>query len=187
MASIIGTISEYTPKYTVIKAAQKYEIRNYPGMILAQTPYDGDDGTSFRTLAKYIFGGNAKKEKMAMTAPVTIAPKSEKIEMTAPVLTGPRCMSFVMPPEYTLETLPTPLDDKVTLTKVDDETLAVIQFSGWAKKELVENKTKELLSALAADGIEPLPNTTPRLAQYNPPWTLPMFRRNEVMMPVPSS
>jgi DNA gyrase inhibitor GyrI len=85
-----------------------------------------------------------------------------------------------MPSEYTIETLPKPNNPKVTLRKVSSKRYAVHQFSWLAGAEKVAKKTAELQKWLQEKGIEP--KGEPILARYNPPWTLPFLRRNEVML-----
>ena len=182
------------PKYEVLEVAGDFELRAYNPMIVAETIVDGsmDDASSqgFRRIAGYIFGDNTSKageiEKVNMTAPVTIQPKAEKISMTAPVTLkeekGSWRIHFVMPSEYTMDTLPTPDEANVTLREVPAQKFAVITFSGFAGEEKVALKTQMLLQWLAEKGIRQ--QGKPQLARYNPPWTLPFFRRNEVMIAI---
>ena len=126
-------------EYTVLKKEKGYEIRNYPSHIVAQTTVGGSYGESmnrgFGIVAGYIFGGNTRKESIAMTAPVLVDAPSEKIAMTAPVLVskegGSRTVSFGMPKSYTLSTLPTPTDSRVKLAQVPERKVAVLKFAGY--------------------------------------------------------
>jgi hypothetical protein len=188
------TMATEVPKYNVIETAGDYELRAYAPMVVAETLVDGslDDASSagFKRIADYIFGNNTSRagnsEKISMTAPVTMAPKakSEKISMTAPVTMqqkeGQWRMYFVMPSQYTLDTLPTPNNPAVTLREVPASRVAVVRFSGLAGDEKTAKKTAELLAWLKTKQITPLGN--PELARYNPPWTLPFLRRNEVLV-----
>ena len=128
--------------YTVLEKKDDYEIREYEAHILAQTTttgsYDQSMNSGFRIIASYIFGGNTKKESIAMTTPVITeitrkSPLSEKIAMTVPVLTtisgDSKTMSFVMPSNYTLATLPTPNDSCIKLIEVPLERKAALRFS----------------------------------------------------------
>jgi hypothetical protein len=149
---------------------------------------DKASSAGFRLIADYIFGNNTsrtgEKEKISMTAPVTMEPKSEKISVTAPVSMkqtgGQWRVHFVMPGQYTLETLPKPHNPMVTLREVPASNYAVIRFSGFAGEDKVAKKTAELIAWLDSKGITP--TGKPELARYNPPWTLPFLRRNEVMV-----
>jgi hypothetical protein len=181
------------PAYTVMEQSDDFELRRYDPMIVAETLVAGsmDDasGSGFRLIADYIFGNNTVRNggngKISMTAPVTMAAQSEEISMTAPVSmersAGKWRVHFVMPSEYTLDTLPRPNNPAVRLREIPATNYAVIRFSGFAGEKKVAAKTAELKAWLEGRGIEPLGN--PELARYNPPWTLPFFRRNEVMIP----
>ncbi len=188
------------PKYSVVEKSGSFELRAYVPMVVAETLVDGDldDASSagFRCIADYIVGNNTARaggsEKISMTAPVNMAPKSEKISMTAPVgmqaktenagldNTNQWRMYFVMPSQYTLETLPTPNNPAVTLRAIPVSRMAVLRFSGLAGEEKTAKKTAELLAWLKSKQISPIGE--PELARYNPPWTLPFLRRNEVMV-----
>ncbi len=106
--------------------------------------------------------------------------------MTAPVLKEKEgessIISFVMPPGSTLETLPKPKNPAVTLRAVAPHMVAVITFSGYSTEDIIAEKTAILLNALQRDGLAV--RSVPRIALYNPPWTPPFMRRNEVMVDV---
>lgn len=180
------------PKYTVIEKSEAFELRAYEPKIIAETLVPGSmdkaSSAGFRLIADYIFGNNTSpagdNEKISMTAPVTMEPQSEKISMTAPVSMeqtgGLWRVHFVMPGQYTLDTLPKPNNPAVTLREVPSSNYAVIRFSGFAGEDKVADKTADLMTWLDSKGITPI--GTPELARYNPPWTLPFLRRNEVMV-----
>jgi len=181
------------PAYTVTEQSGNFELRRYDSMIVAETLVSGSmndaSGSGFRLIADYIFGNNSVRNggngKISMTAPVTVAAQSEEISMTAPVSmersAGKWRVHFVMPSEYTLSTLPTPNNPAVILREIPATNYAMIRFSGLAGENKVAAKTAELKVWLEGRGIEPLGK--PKLARYNPPWTLPFLRRNEVMIP----
>lgn len=180
------------PKYTLIEASGEFELRAYSPKIVAETLVSGsmDNASSagFRLIADFIFGNNTAatggNEKISMTTPVTMEPKSEKISMTTPVTMeqaqGQWRVHFVMPSEYTFETLPKPNNPAVTVREVPASNYAVIRFSGLAGEDKTAAKTADLLAWLKSRGIAPIGK--PELARYNPPWTLPFLRRNEVMV-----
>ncbi|WP_396926938.1 SOUL family heme-binding protein [Mycolicibacterium sp.] len=178
------------PAFTVERKIGGVEIRRYGPRIAAETTIDADEEAArnqgFRVLARYIFGANSGSTKIAMTAPVA-QQSSEKIAMTAPVATqrtpsGEWVIRFFMPSKYTLETLPTPNDSRVRLVTVPGETVAVLRFNGSIGPEAVNARTSELLKALYRNEIE---TTGEPLAWfYDPPWTLPCRRRNEVVVGV---
>lgn len=180
------------PKYTVIENSGEFELRAYSPKIVAETLVSGSmdkaSSAGFRLIADYIFGNNTSRtgdnEKISMTAPVTMEPTSEKISMTAPVSMeqtgGQWRVHFVMPGQYTLETLPKPNNPLVTLREVPTSNYAVIRFSGFAGEDKVAKRAADLMTWLDSKGITPIGK--PELARYNPPWTLPFLRRNEVMV-----
>ena len=179
------------PKYTVLEKEPPFEVRVYAPMIVAEVQVEGDlDGASsqgFRLIAAYIFGQNQVSEKIAMTAPVTVVDqsvKNAKIAMTAPVgiesNAGKWVVSFVMPAEYTMETIPKPLNSQVQLRQIPAVKKAVISFSGFYNEQKVAEKTLELEQWMKSRNVRSA--GTPNFARYNPPWTLPFMRRNEVMI-----
>lgn len=189
------------PKYVLLEKSEPFELRAYAPRIVAEVKVDGDlDAASnqgFRLIAAYIFGKNQVSEKIAMTAPVGIESgdqsKSAKIAMTAPVtIEGPKSqdksnqnqwtVSFVMPAEYTLNTLPKPLDSQVKIREMPSERRAVITFSGFYNEDKVQEKTQALQDWIKARNMKSIGE--PQFARYNPPWTLPFMRRNEVMIQV---
>ncbi|MGZ8178863.1 SOUL family heme-binding protein [Williamsia sp. SKLECPSW1] len=180
------------PNHTTRRLTDSVEIRRYGPRIAAETTVQGADeeqarSDGFRRLAGYIFGGNQAGEKVAMTAPVSQgASKGQKIAMTAPVSTSSDddgwVIRFFMPSKWTMQTLPTPKDDRVHLVEVPDESVAAIRFTGSRSPEAVATKTKELLDALSANGVEM--TGEPVSWFYDPPWTLPFRRRNEVVVPI---
>ncbi|NTW58009.1 MAG: heme-binding protein [Nitrospirae bacterium] len=177
-------------KYTVIMKEGSYELRRYEPHIVAETVVDGDfdkaGNEGFRRLFKYISGENQKKQSLAMTAPVAQDAGPEKIAMTAPVSqerTGDRWrIAFVMPAEYTLDTLPQPVDPAVLLRQTPARRMAAVTYSGsWSKTRYEEQKA--LLEAfMQRQRLSPLGE--PVLARYNSPFTLWFLRRNEVLIPV---
>lgn len=176
-------------KYDVAEAKGDFEIRDYAPMIVAEVTVSGERDVAinqgFRLIADYIFGNNAPAEKLAMTAPV-IQQSSEKIAMTSPVIQqgsgNDWKVRFVMPANYTMETLPKPNNNEVKLHEIAGKRFAVIEFSGTASTENLSSHTTELNEFITSKNLKPL--ATPTFAFYNPPWTLPFLRRNEVMIEI---
>ncbi len=174
------------PSFTVERRIGDVEIRRYGSRIAAETTIDANEEAArnegFRRLARYIFGGNQGKTKIAMTAPV-VQERGQKIAMTAPVAAqrsgaGQWVIRFFMPSEHTLDTLPRPNDERVLLVTVPAERVAVLRFSGVASPEAVTARTEELLKSLRDNDIQP--SGEPLTWFYDPPWTIPFRRRNEV-------
>lgn len=177
------------PDYRTVESAGKLEIRDYGPMIVAETEATGEReraiGAGFRLIADYIFGNNSAAQKVAMTAPV-MQQAGEKIAMTAPVMQQGAgqtwLVRFVMPARYTMETLPSPRNPAVRLTAVPGKRFAVLRFSGLAGADSLKRHTEELESLVRARNLEV--RSAPVFAFYDPPWTLPFMRRNEVMVEV---
>jgi effector-binding domain-containing protein len=161
------------PRWQLLGKVGGVELRYYEPTIEARTTLGSNSETSagFQRLAGFIFGGNSNGQKIAMTAPV-----QETLVEDQPV------MSFTMPSAYSLEDLPAPDDERVSLTEVPGRTLAVVSFSGWATAAKIEKNTEALLRTLEEYSIEVV--SAPSLNQYNPPWTLPFMRRNEIVVEV---
>jgi hypothetical protein len=137
----------------------------------------------FRLIAGYIFGANRPNAKIAMTAPVQ-QQSAQAIAMTAPVTQQSGgdgwIVRFIMPTSWTLETLPAPNDSRITLRPVPAKRMLAIMFSGTASDSAIQAKTDELRKYAADRNLTTVGK--PLLAFYNPPWTLPIFRRNEIML-----
>jgi hypothetical protein len=176
-------------RYDVVEVRDNIEIRDYAPMIVAEAEVSGqrkdaiNDG--FRTIADYIFGNNAPKQNVAMTAPVIQQP-SEKIAMTAPVTQEGAGNSwkvrFVMPASYSMDTLPKPNNEAVKLEQIPGKRFAVIRFSGMAGEDSLKKHTDELNAFIKDKNLNALSSAT--YAFFNPPWTLPFLRRNEVMVEI---
>ena len=176
--------------YQVVKKEDRFEVRDYAPHILAETIVEGEmkeaGNKAFRRLFNYISGDNRSQDKIAMTAPVSQVPEGEKIEMTVPVgqqnVQGRWAVSFMMPASYTLETLPLPVDPKVSLRQVPARRLAAVRYSGtWSKKNYMRYM-QELESWINDEGLTIVGE--PLWARYNSPFTLWFLRRNEILIPV---
>lgn len=183
------------PRHTVEQAVNGLQIRRYDPRIAAETVVaDTEEGArnrGFRRLAGYIFGANHANFKIAMTAPVGQqrgqAGAGERIAMTAPVSQeagseGDWVIRFFMPAKWTLDTLPAPNDETVKLVTVPAETFAVLRFTGDRGPGAIASHTDELLRLL--DDTEFRQAGPPVAWFYDPPWTVPWLRRNEVAVPV---
>lgn len=175
--------------YTVAEAHGDIEIRDYPPLIVAEAQVAGERkeaiNKGFRLIADYIFGNNTAQQSVAMTAPVIQQP-AEKIAMTAPVLqegAGSSWMvRFVMPASYTLESLPKPNNEAVTLHEIPAKRFVVVRFSGMASDDNLKEHQDSLRSFIEAKKLHAVGEVM--YAFFNPPWTLPFLRRNEIMMEI---
>lgn len=177
-------MTDETP-YSVRQTIGDVELRDYPNTILATVRGRGDTG-AFGLLFRYITGANVSRATIPMTAPVVSARRaSENIPMTAPVVSDEERFSFVLPPSYTMDTAPVPLDPRVELEPIPPRRVAVIRFRGRAGNRQVRERAGILLRVLPQMGLEPLGN--PFLMRYNPPYTPGFLRRNEVGVEVSPS
>jgi len=178
------------PPYRVVARIDDVEVRGYGPRLAAEvTVEDRGDARAarskaFRRLAAYIFGGNRGKVDGAMTSPVAIERGPERIAMTSPVeaaaARGELTMRFFLPARLTLDTAPQPNDPDVRLRVVPAETMAVLRYRGFADD--TGARRADLLRAL--DGSPWRPTGAAAAMFYDPPWTIPLLRRNEVAVPV---
>ena len=185
------------PQFSSIEKSEAFELRAYAPQLVAEVKVEGDLDTAssqgFRLIAAFIFGQNQVSEKISMTAPVAIeTARSTKIAMTVPV--GIEAgkdsgkgvnlwvFSFVMPSEYTMATLPKPLNPLVTIRELPAQRRAAITFSGFYNEAKVLEKTKALEEWIKSKQWQAIGN--PQFARYNPPWSIPFMRRNEILITV---
>lgn len=163
-----------TPEYQVLATYGKVEVRRYPKMLVAKTAtsdnsFDRSGSNGFRTVANYIFGGNERNQKIAMTAPVVMN------------LGDTASMYFVMPKEYGKDDLPKPTSPNVEVTEVGSKVLAVLRFGGFSSDQSIKSHCEELGKTLSKQGIEPQSDFM--YMGYNAPWDV-INRRNEVAVEV---
>tara|TARA_B100000902_G_scaffold375184_1_gene404922 strand:- start:405 stop:992 length:588 start_codon:yes stop_codon:yes gene_type:complete len=166
----------YEPPFKLIEISNNIQIREYQNILIAITKkkstYNSATSSGFRTLANYIFGGNKEQVKMPMTAPVfTTIPGNESISI-----------SFVMPSKYSKNDLPKPVSKDIEFKNLELGMTAVIQFGMWATPERILKMKSKLEKYLETNNLEP--SSDYLVAQYNSPWTLPPFRRNEILVSI---
>jgi hypothetical protein len=178
------------PEYQTVASEGPIETRSYGPMIVAGAVVQGERKAAinegFRLIAAYIFGDNTQRTKIDMTAPVQ--QRKQTIAMTAPVTQqaagGKWKVQFIMPRNWTMETLPLPNDARVQLRPIAAKRFAVIRFSGLARDAVIQEKTEQLRKYTVEHGLPTADE--PVFAFYNPPWTLPFLRRNEIMLELAS-
>lgn len=193
LITLSGTIMSQVnePKYKLISSEENIEIREYSPILVAQISVTGERKSAisvgFRILADYIFGNNEGRQKISMRALVE-QQEGEKISMTAPVIQQESKdnlhwnVRFVMPSEYTMETLPRPKNNQIEIIPISSKRYAVIRFSGLARENILQRNLDALQQYI---GSKKLPGVgKPVYAFYNPPWTLPFLRRNEIMIEI---
>lgn len=193
------------PSYQILQTTEDYGLRRYDPYRVAEVEVRGDfedvGSEAFRILAGYIFGDNQGETKMAMTAPVNQRPAETtheqvgtRLEMTAPVSQRPAgaesdsdvyVISFVMPASFMLETLPRPNNPRIRLPEEQGGRVAARRYSGSWSEARYREEERRLLEALQRDRLQP--QGVPIYARYNSPFSLPMFRRNEILVQVADS
>lgn len=161
-----------TQKYETLFKKGNFEIRHYPPAVMAsvkmQGTYDSMKNPGFNLLAGYIFGGNSENKKISMTTPVRIKEDKEAGRM-----------SFVMPPEFTVDKLPKPNNKQILLHKTEPAYVASLQFGGYSNNKKIESKKEMLKQQLAEMSIEHTGNF--EYLGYNSPFKM-INRRNEVLV-----
>jgi hypothetical protein len=195
--SVFGVRSGYEqPAYTILeRIGETVEIRRYGPRLAAEATVEAGDAEAgrnqaFKILFDYISGANQGRSKVAMTTPVEVGTEAEKIAMTVPVETGAAdkgrsTMRFFLPGSYTKATAPEPTDARVQIIEVPAVSLAVLRFSGSRDEARVAARQAELMKTLADSAWRV--TGTPTALFYDPPWTLPFLRRNEVAVAVTSA
>jgi hypothetical protein len=174
------------PAFKSIVKTGTFEVRQYAPILIAETIVEGDmdeaSNKGFRKIADYIFGNNRTTQtgnaaKIAMTAPVTVSANASSMGDAKQWR-----VHFVMPSQYNINNIPQPNNPDVKLKEVPGKFFAVNNYSGFNTMGKVQSKTDELLAWLQQKNFKAL--GTPQLSRYDPPWTLPMFRRNEIMVEI---
>ena len=186
-STMVGAVNVEEHGYKTTVKEDKFEVREYEEIITIQTTVKGNykeaSSQGFRRLAGYIFGNNIKKDLDKKDAEISKKKEeSEKIAMTAPVYQEKQkdtwVMSFTIPKGYTLETLPTPKDKRVVFKTIPAKKVATLTYTGSLTEKAIEDHIKKLEKWIQDKGHQKL--SEPRSAGYNPPWTLPFTRRNEI-------
>lgn len=164
------------PEYEVLGRDGDKEIRIYQPQVQALTTIDNSSaeahGRAFTRLAAYIFGSNRENQTLAMTSPVFRMQQDQGWTM-----------AFVLPKETRFETSPTPIDHGVELVQTAPQIWASFRFSGSPDLRTMGEKARELQMWVAAQsGYRPV--SLPRFAQYDPPFSIPFLKRNEVQIQV---
>ena len=194
IAAACATERVEEPAFKLEMSEGSFQVRDYAPTIIAETSVQGDAWGSrfegFGPLADYIFAKGREGEKIAMTAPVTQQAPREKIAMTAPVTqeardNGSWTIAFTMPAGSTLQSLPAPVSPDVKLIEQPSRRMAVYSFTGLATAADMDAAKNVLMQRVSRAGLTP--RGEPVFAFYDPPWTMPFLRRNEVMIEVAPS
>ncbi len=180
-----------TINYEVKESFNNIEIRYYPSFLAAEVEVSGNRKEAakkgFMILAKYIFGKNVSKQKVAMTSPVAQQEKSQKIAMTSPVMQSQNpeknwIVQFTMPQEFKIETLPKPKNDKIKFRKIASKKVISIRFKGSWNDENFEKNKQKLLALISEKNLTKI--GSPIISYYDDPFTFPWNRRNEIIQEI---
>jgi hypothetical protein len=172
--SVFGHSGVEVAPYRVLEKEQAFELRHYERLVLVTTKMSGlsEQRSPFSKLFDYISGDNDVSGSIPMTAPVFMDQGDNQSET----------MSFVLPADISLEAAPVPKDPSVRLEELTDYTVAAITFNGRLQQENISAHKAQLEEWIAKKQYK---ITGPaKAAGYNPPFTLPHLRRNEVLIPV---
>ena len=156
--------------YRVVRHDSKFEVRDYPALVLAETPMHGSDD-SFMRLFRFIGGNNAAKQKISMTTPVFMSGTTTNATM-----------AFVMPKNMSAGAIPAPNETGVVIREIPGGQFAVGRFSGSRNGKNEVKALAELQAWLARENLKS--EGGPIYGYFDPPWTPSFFRRNEVMLRV---
>ena len=173
------------PAYKILKKEQNIEIRQYPPLIIAEVKTAGSRQASisdgFRILADFIFGNNEGEKQLSMNGPIT-QQEGIKIAMTAPVQQEKTntewAISFIMPSKFSIDTIPKPINQTKKKIQIPAKRYGVVTFSGRSTEENLTTQTNQLEKYINGSNYSKAGNA--KYAFYNPPWTLPFLRRNEI-------
>ena len=194
--SLMGIRSTEEPDYSLLQQEDRFEVRDYETLVVAETLVDANfedaGGIAFKRLFGYISGDNEAASSISMTAPVMALDENrsseEEISMTAPV-TGQQTQlgwrfAFVLPTSYTLDTAPVPSNTSVKLKQIPARKVAAVRYTGTWNETAYEENLEFLQHWMERNRLEAA--SLPRVAAYDPPWTLPFLRRNEILIDIQS-
>ena len=170
-------------EYKVLLSEGKFEVREYPDLMLAATGTDGgagDSSGSFMKLFRYISGANESKQKIAMTTPVFMERQASGTQAAGSLVQ----MGFVLPKAVAAGGAPKPQAPQVELRKRPGGRFAVVRFSGMMNSKAVEDHAAQLRSWMESKGLvaDETNGSGMETAGYDSPFTPPARRRNEVLI-----
>jgi DNA gyrase inhibitor GyrI len=155
--------------YKVVRSEGKFELRDYPALMVVETPMSSGADTSFNRLFKFITGANEKQQKIAMTTPVFMSGSESTTTM-----------AFVLPAKLKPGEVPQPKDASVQVRELPAGRFAVHRFKGGRNAENEAKTLQRLKDWMSAENLEVL--SAPVYGYFDPPWTPTFLRRNEVML-----
>jgi hypothetical protein len=188
-ASAFGRTEQ--PQFVAVAQVDDIQIRRYAPRLEAIVQVRAKNAREasnqgFRVLAGFIFGDNEARKKVEMTSPVG---RSQEIAMTAPVGRERKgdvwTISFTMPSKWKVDTLPRPLDSRVTIREVPETLYAVLEFRGSPSEATLAEREKGLRVTATTAGYTPMEGAS-IYNRYDPPWVPPLIRRNELWVALES-
>ena len=175
--------------YTILEQGHGFELRKYAPCVIAsieiQSSFERAGNAGFMALVNYIRGNNHRRNKIAMTAPV-LQETGVQLDQQFPVIEQEShhgyVISFVMPQDWSMETLPDPQDGRIVLRDIPEELVAVVRFAGRWSEKLFERNRQTLERRISRAGL--IIAGPARFARFDPPWTPWFMRRNEIHIPV---
>ena len=165
------------PKYRVLEQEGAYELREYSPYLLAETEVEAGfmnaGNIAFGRLFRYISGANSAQTEIAMTAPV----EQSRGE-------GVYRVGFVVPSKYTRDTVPKPLDPRVSIREVGARKVAVWRYSGRWTEENFREYEQQLRQILLRKKLQAESGDSAIIARYDAPFIPWFMRRNEVLIPL---
>ena len=158
-----------TASYRVVQSSGNFEVRQYPPLVIAETSMTGGDNNSFGRLFRFITGGNAANQKISMTTPVFMSGVATNSKM-----------AFVLPSKIEPSAVPQPSDGAVTIRKIEGGHFCVYRYSGGRSGTKESDAIEQLRSWMQSQNLPA--QSEPIFAFFDPPWTPPFLRRNEVMI-----
>tara|TARA_Y100000814_G_scaffold149494_1_gene108715 strand:+ start:107 stop:664 length:558 start_codon:yes stop_codon:yes gene_type:complete len=163
------------PSFSLIDKENNIELRQYDEYVIARTSIpvnqSEEDNNMFRVLASYIFGRNEKNQSIPMTAPVTTYENNDTYDMI-----------FYMLDVNNIQELPNPSGQNISLENFNLGKCAVISFSWFASKNKINKYTEKLKKYINDNGYTV--DSPFMVNRYDPPWTLPFLRRNEILVKI---
>lgn len=191
MLSSRSEASTHEVAYQVKESDRNFEVREYGPRIVAEVEVSGTRekalNEAFQTLAGYLFGKNRPQSPVELSKSVSDSKAKVKLSMTVPVTTqsvgqDTIRMRFFMPSDYTIDKLPVPEDKRVKVFELPAQKIAVLRFSGSARKYNFDRHLVTLKKLMESKGLTA--GGEPYEAYYSPPFTPVFLKRNEICVPL---
>lgn len=166
-----GRAKYETPNYEAVMTDAGFEVRDYPAVMVASVSMKAERNSAFMKLFGYISGKNEKRQKIEMTTPVF-----------GVLDDGQSAMSFVVPKEVVKSGVPKPDNPNIVVAERPAGRFAVYRYNGRWTPKLEEAAREKLAKWAKKQGLVTIGGY--EKANYDPPFTPPSMRRNEVLVRV---